>query len=107
MSTILGNDGPQQETSKELGTSNGDIESDASDEKDVAAELVGEHAQSVDPCVERRAIRKIDWFLIPAMVCSYQNHLWKTCPLTLGRSWAMDLCTTTRSVTILWSGQYL
>lgn len=72
MSTTVTSEGLRQEPSKELGTSNVDIGSDtSSDEKDVAAELVGERAQSVDLWVERRAIRKIDWFLIPAMVVGY------------------------------------
>jgi hypothetical protein len=37
-------------------------------EKDVALALVGEHAQPIDPVVEARVIRKIDIFLIPAMI---------------------------------------
>jgi hypothetical protein len=37
-------------------------------EKDVAIGLVGEHAQDIDPEVEARVLRKIDWFLIPAMI---------------------------------------
>jgi hypothetical protein len=37
-------------------------------EKDIAIGLVGEHAQDIDPEVEKRVLRKIDWFLIPAMI---------------------------------------
>jgi hypothetical protein len=37
-------------------------------EKDVALAFVGEHAQHIDPEVEKRVIRKIDLFLIPAMI---------------------------------------
>ena len=37
-------------------------------EKDVAIGLVGEHARGIDPEVEARVLRKIDWFLIPAMI---------------------------------------
>jgi hypothetical protein len=37
-------------------------------DKDVAIGLVGEHAQHIDPAVEARVLRKIDWFLIPAMI---------------------------------------
>jgi hypothetical protein len=37
-------------------------------EKDVAIGLVGEHAREIDAAVEARVLRKIDWFLIPAMV---------------------------------------
>lgn len=33
-----------------------------------AAELLGEEAQPIDPEVERRVLRKIDLFLMPAMV---------------------------------------
>jgi hypothetical protein len=39
-----------------------------SQENDVAIGLVGERAQEIDPGVEARALRKIDWFLIPAMI---------------------------------------
>jgi hypothetical protein len=39
-----------------------------SQEKDVAIGLVGEQAQEIDPEVEARVLRKIDWFLIPAMI---------------------------------------
>lgn len=37
-------------------------------DRDVAVKLVGEHAQAIDPEVEARVLRKIDWFLIPAMI---------------------------------------
>ncbi|KAF2430145.1 allantoate transport protein [Tothia fuscella] len=40
-------------------------------EKDVAIGLVGEHAREIDPEVEARVLRKIDWFLIPAMIVGY------------------------------------
>ncbi|KAL1606158.1 hypothetical protein SLS60_003559 [Paraconiothyrium brasiliense] len=36
-----------------------------------AAELLGEEAQPIDPEVERRILRKIDLFLMPAMVIGY------------------------------------
>jgi hypothetical protein len=48
-----------------------DVEFNASSislEKDVALGLVGEHARDIDPQVEARVVRKIDWFLIPAMI---------------------------------------
>jgi hypothetical protein len=37
-------------------------------DRDDAAKLVGEHAQVIDPDVGARVLRKIDWFLIPAMI---------------------------------------
>ena len=37
-------------------------------DKDVAIKLVGEHAQEIDPEMEERVLRKIDLFLIPAMI---------------------------------------
>ncbi|KAE9988357.1 hypothetical protein Vi05172_g6694 [Venturia inaequalis] len=40
-------------------------------ERDVAFALVGEHAQAIDPVVEARVVRKIDMFLIPAMIIGY------------------------------------
>jgi len=41
-------------------------------DKDVAIELVGEHAREIDPEIEARVVRKIDWFLIPAMIVGMQ-----------------------------------
>jgi hypothetical protein len=37
-------------------------------EKDIALAVAGEHAQPIDPELEARVVRKIDLFLIPAMV---------------------------------------
>ena len=42
--------------------------SEVSLEKDDAIGLVGEHAQEIDPVVEARVLKKIDLFLIPAMI---------------------------------------
>lgn len=39
-----------------------------SQEKDLAIGLVGEHAQVIDPEIEARVLKKVDWFLIPAMI---------------------------------------
>ena len=39
-----------------------------SGENDVALAFVGEHAQAIDADVEKRVLRKIDLFLMPAMV---------------------------------------
>lgn len=50
--------------------------SEVSLEKDVAIGLVGEHAREIDPEVKARVLRKIDWFLIPAMIVgSYPHNL--------------------------------
>lgn len=35
---------------------------------DLAFAYVGETAHDVDRALERRVVRKIDWFLIPAMI---------------------------------------
>ncbi|KAK7940722.1 uncharacterized protein PG986_013109 [Apiospora aurea] len=40
-------------------------------EKDVAIEMVGEQVCPTDPTVAAKAVRKIDWFLIPAMTVGY------------------------------------
>lgn len=40
-------------------------------EKDVALAFVGERSHDVDPVVEARVVRKIDLFLIPAMIVGY------------------------------------
>lgn len=44
---------------------------DLSDGDDVALAIVGLHAQPIDPVVEARVVRKIDYFLIPAMIVGY------------------------------------
>lgn len=38
------------------------------DGQDVAIAMVGESPHAIDPAVTARAVRKIDWFLIPAMI---------------------------------------
>ena len=48
-----------------------DTSSMASDEKDLAATIVPEHAQDIHPADERRVVRKIDLFLIPWMWIGY------------------------------------
>ncbi|KAH6721039.1 major facilitator superfamily domain-containing protein [Leptodontidium sp. MPI-SDFR-AT-0119] len=40
-------------------------------DKDVAIAMVGEQRHDIDPAVEARVVRKIDWFLVPAMFCGY------------------------------------
>lgn len=37
-------------------------------DKDVAIAMVGEQSNTIDPVVAARAVRKTDWFLIPAMI---------------------------------------
>lgn len=44
---------------------------DIDKDKDVAIAIVGEHRHAIDPAVEARVVRKIDLFLIPAMVVGY------------------------------------
>lgn len=36
--------------------------------QDEAIAMVGEQEHAIDPAVAARAVRKIDWFLIPAMI---------------------------------------
>lgn len=60
-------------------------------EKDVAIGLVGEHAREIDPEVEARVLRKIDWFLIPAMIVGMSySHLSKAV-INLFRLWTSIL----------------
>ncbi|KAJ5092653.1 hypothetical protein NUU61_007523 [Penicillium alfredii] len=40
-------------------------------EKDVALAVVSEVAQEIDPAVEKRVLRKIDWYFMPAMLIGY------------------------------------
>ena len=37
-------------------------------DKDVAIGLVGEHAREIDPAVEAKVLRKIDYWFLPAMI---------------------------------------
>ncbi|KAI1385696.1 MFS general substrate transporter [Hypoxylon trugodes] len=47
------------------------VSSESVGDKDVAIAMVGEEGHAVDPAVVQRAVRKIDWFLIPAMTVGY------------------------------------
>lgn len=40
-------------------------------DQDVAIAIVGEHRHAIDPAMEARVVRKIDWFLVPAMIVGY------------------------------------
>lgn len=44
---------------------------DGDSEQDLAIGIVGEHAHAFDPVVEARVLKKIDWYLIPAMSIGY------------------------------------
>ncbi|KAL5114347.1 hypothetical protein ACEQ8H_007784 [Pleosporales sp. CAS-2024a] len=47
------------------------MEASLSGGRDIAMDLVGEHGLPIDAVVEARVVRKIDWFLIPAMIIGY------------------------------------
>lgn len=47
---------------------NGDSDAEKGSSGTVGLDVVGSEAQPVDPEVARRVLRKIDWFLMPAMV---------------------------------------
>lgn len=71
MTAHADNEAAAEQSSPRLATRQDEVESgenSASHEKDLAIGLVGEHAQEIDPEVEARVLRKIDWFLIPAMI---------------------------------------
>lgn len=55
-----------------LPTMDNDISNRRPLDKDDAVAMVGEVQHAIDPVVEARAVRKIDWFLIPAMICGCQ-----------------------------------
>ncbi|KAB8292923.1 hypothetical protein EYC80_007288 [Monilinia laxa] len=40
-------------------------------DKDIAIAIVGERRHEIDPAIEARVVRKIDWFLVPAMFIGY------------------------------------
>jgi MFS family permease len=53
-------------------------------DQDVAMAIVGEHAHAIDPLIEARVIRKIDRFMIPAMIVGYGFVYYdKVCPTLL------------------------
>lgn len=64
-------------TEKKASTHPHDMETQvsASTDKDVAIALVGEHAQAIDPAIEARVLRKIDVFLMPAMIVGMPNAI--------------------------------
>ncbi|TVY22195.1 putative transporter [Lachnellula hyalina] len=39
--------------------------------QDIAIAIVGVHSHAIDPAVEARVVRKIDWYLVPAMILGY------------------------------------
>jgi hypothetical protein len=62
-------------------------------------ELLGEEAREIDPEIERKVLRKIDWFLMPAMVIGASVLL--SLPrvgmlISIAMVQAMDWSTTTR-----------
>jgi len=44
-------------------------------DKDEAIAMVGDQQNEIDPVTAARAVRKTDWFLIPAMIvgCTFQK----------------------------------
>ena len=52
-----------------MGESVANHHDEGSSAKDEAVAMVGEVQHTVDPVVQARAVRKIDWFLMPAMIC--------------------------------------
>ncbi|KAG0647144.1 putative transporter [Hyphodiscus hymeniophilus] len=48
-----------------------DVVTAGGDDKDIAMAIVGEERHAIDPTIEARVVRKVDWFLIPAMVVGY------------------------------------
>lgn len=42
--------------------------------KDIAINMVGEERHAIDPIVAARAVRKIDWFLIPVMTIGCESR---------------------------------
>jgi hypothetical protein len=45
-----------------------DVATSAQPDQDDAVAMVGEQPNSIDPIIEARVVKKIDWFLIPAMI---------------------------------------
>jgi hypothetical protein len=48
-----------------------DLENAGGFDKDIAVAIVGERRHDIDPALEARVVRKIDWFLVPAMSIGY------------------------------------
>lgn len=70
-----------------------DAPSSDSFEKDIALDLVGEHAQEIDPEVEATVVRKIDLFLMPAMIVG-SSHLSLLFPFPLHSVKSPNKCIT-------------
>lgn len=64
--------------------------------KDEAIGMVGEQQHVVDPAVSARAVRKIDLFLIPAMIFGCASRPPSTSDINLADMNKMVLCTTTK-----------
>lgn len=60
---------PQTFENDKIRQTPGDVQNN--EDRDVAMALVGERRQEFDPAVEVRVVRKIDLFLVPAMVFGY------------------------------------
>lgn len=62
---------PDHEKNPARQSAEGSVTTDATSTKDEALALVGEHGHDIDPAIERRVVRKLDLFLLPAMVLGY------------------------------------
>lgn len=65
-----------EEKRTEVQSASGDVENAPAtqvknEDRDIAIDLVGESRQEIDPVVEARVVRKIDFFLVPAMIVGY------------------------------------
>lgn len=80
------------------GPNNGDSDAEkgSSGTLNVGLDVVGDEAQPVDPEVARRVLRKIDWFLMPAMVIGITTNPNSYESLINSHAQATELCTMTR-----------
>jgi len=57
--------------------------------QDIAIAIVGVHSHAIDPAVEARIVRKIDWYLVPAMILGYGLVYYDKVTITMLSLWTI------------------
>lgn len=68
------------------GTAGANTPADGKPERDAALALVSDVAQEIDPRIEKRVLRKIDMFLMPAMLIGELHSRWR-CRIIFQLTW--------------------
>lgn len=67
-------------------TGGANVPADGKQERDAALDLVSDVAQEIDPRIEKRVLRKIDMFLMPAMLIGELHAGWR-CWIMVELTW--------------------